>query len=218
MQRAVLYILSFVCALAVNIVLVGLLFFPAPKKLPLKYQPQTITSFTLSSNTIEQDIKKEIPEIIDTYEHKNIESAFVTTVPLSLEAELFFHQGQKILAEFNIPSATPIKPKQNGLPSELPELNQAHCYCTSTMKHINIFQTSLRKKYKKLLQSSLEQPSQKPDITIRIAKDGSLKNILLKKSSGSKLYDKLYVQAIKQAAPMPRIPNHFNVQEVEFEL
>ena len=136
----------------------------------------------------------------------------------NFEQDHFFYRGQQILASLEeiAPQATPGK-KPASRTDHLTS-SKSHCYCTKTLNHIDAYYASLKKRNAKTLAHWYEHPRSKPDITVHVSKDGSLKSVLLTKSSGSSMHDKLYVQAIKQAAPFPKIPDHFHTNELVFEL
>ncbi len=242
MRRILFYSVSLTCALAINIALISLLVFASPR-IPLstdyKLSPQTFSlSLKDTCTTREEKIQQ---TAMTKFELPNVQAAQTSTIltkpsehvpsiPVktslkqkqikknTLENDVFFSRGQQILASLEEKAPKHVTTEKKTTTVNHFSNSKTHCYCSKTLNHITTYYLALRKKYARSLAQWYEQPSSKPDVTIHVEKTGSLKSILLTKSSGSRMHDKLYVQAIKQAAPFPKIPEHFNVNELVFEL
>lgn len=230
MRRVLFYTISFTCAVAINLVLISLLILASPKNtIPLNGKTQT-TEFNLSQNTSVNSSAENIPQPkILALETKPTPPSIIQTQKASFELaqeteeeqferNIFFSKGQQILASLQEVAPQKTTPAKKLTTIDCLNRNKTHCYCSKTLSHIAVFYTALKKKNARSLAQWYEQPTTKPDLTVHVEKDGSLRSIKLTKSSGSSMHDKLYVQAIKQAAPFPRIPDHFRVNELIFEL
>lgn|GEM_PF-5089018 len=230
MRRVLFYTISLTCAVAINLVLIGLLILASPKNtIPLDYKTHS-TEFKLSQNnnvnsspeTTEQPKvaahkPAPVPLTIIT-EPKQSFAIALETEEEQFERNIFFSRGQQILASLEEAAPTKTTPAKKVTTLDCLNRNKTHCYCSKTLSHIAGYYTALKKKNARSLAQWYEQPTAKPDITVHVTKNGSLKSLALTKSSGSSMHDKLYVQAIKQAAPFPKIPDHFHVNELIFEL
>lgn len=232
MRRVLFYTISLTCAIAINLVLIGLLILASPKNtIPLDYKAQS-PEFKLSQNdqvnssaesTLQPTVAALEPEPTPLSLTSTIKQSFAPLVETETEEEqfernVFFSRAQQILASLEEVAPPKKNPAKKVTTLDCLNRNKTHCYCSKTLSHIAVFYTALKKKNARSLAQWYEQPTAKPDITVHVTKNGSLKSLLLTKSSGSSMHDKLYVQAIKQAAPFPRIPDHFHVNELIFEL
>lgn len=226
MRRVLFYTVSLTCALAINIALVSLLIFAAPKnrsdlpyeKLPSKFTLSQTDHTVTPIEKIEQTATISLPEKPQQTALTAQTISYPSFNEQNIELNDFFSRGQEILASLEEKAPIPNARKKTKNLIDHFANTKNHSYCSKTLAHISSHYASLKKRNAKSLAQWYEHPTAKPDVTVHVLKNGSLKSIFLKKTSGSSMHDKLYVQAIKQAAPFPKIPDHFGTNELIFEL
>lgn len=223
------YVLGIICAIAFNGLLILLLIVASSRK---QQEPPKKTSSYFGWLKLSQALKP-IPQVKpqDTINDHTATCSAAPETPTqsrmpncpqhvahastTIEIEDFFQKGQEILAELNKPkisAASSPKAKENS--NEINNLDPAQFYVKNAINHIIPYRKTLYKKYAKLRRNRAEYVERQPNLLITIRKDGSLEDICLEKSSGSPTYDKYCIQAIKQAAPLPKIPDYLRLNHV----
>ena len=227
------YALGIICAIFFNGLLILLLILASPRKT----QPpenKTIShsnwlKLSLSEKTEQQTTKKtETNDLLITKKTYSQERNLITekndletksnNIPDSLETTIFFQKGQEMLHELNMQKLTSNESTRSKAPLEIINLDPVQFYYRKAVNHINAYRQTLRKKYATLRMARQERLERQPELFVVINKDGSLLNVFLEKSSGSPTYDKFCMQAIKQAAPLPKIPNHLKLEHLTLPL
>lgn len=224
------YILGITCAVVFNSLLIFLLIVSSPRQdaaiqktsspaqIKLSYAPVVDTtpsqtaSVKLTAHAPCPTTKEAVP-CAATPEPRGIPH-----IPMSIETEIFFQRGQELLTHLNAPSLQTkplIKAESSNI---IGALDPAQFYVKHALLHILPYQKTLYKKYAKLRLQRAERVEKQPSLQVTIHKDGSLSNIFLKQSSGSPTFDKFYMQALKQASPLPKIPEYLNLPAVILEL
>jgi TonB family protein len=226
-------VLGITCALAFNSMLILLLILSSPKKHPAPVQPpaghfgwlsrlQTAPSLPVTpakTGNLTPNNRPQVTAIKISEESEAPQTVSAASEPeKTFESEEFFQRGHELLAQFNAPHIASKKKVDSISSSEIRYLEPVQFYLRNALNHILPYKATLHKKYAKLRRERAELIEKQPNIEITIAKNGSLKNIFLKASSGSPTYDKFCMQVIKQACPLPKIPDYLKLDFLAFEI